>query len=119
MALELPWLPPVPMGAAVLKQFLILPRPKLPVAWSTRQTLGKMASDSIPDLPGSPRLRLMDDPVLSLPPFSKCGYQQGLPPACLEWEPVKARRSGRLVGLLLVFSPSFHPAALPVTPRSP
>jgi hypothetical protein len=36
--------------------------------WNVRQTLGKGASDNLPDLPGSPRRWLMDDPPFSPPP---------------------------------------------------
>lgn len=118
VALELPWLSPVPMGAAGLKQPLSLP-PRLPDTWSTRQTLGDGASDSIPDLPGSPRLRLMDDPPLSLPPPSKGCCLQGHPPACSGSLQRQGGAAGWLVGPLLAFPPSFLSAALPGTPRSP
>lgn len=64
------WAVPSPHGGAGLKA-------PLPASQTPRQTLGRGASDSMPDLPGSPRLWLMDDPPLSPPPPSKCCCLQG------------------------------------------
>ena len=113
VALELPLLSLVSTGAAGLKRALSLP-PRLPDTWSSRQTQGEGASDSVPDLPGSPHLWLMDDPPLlpTLPLPSECCCLQGHCLLAVGTE--KAGRSG-----WRAFPPSFHPAALPVTLRSP
>lgn len=95
----------VPIGAG-LKQPVRLPT-RLPDVQSIRQTCGGGASDSLPDLSGSPRLWLMDDPLLSLPPPSgRCCLQGHRPPrvgACAGRE-----KPGRLARPLLAWPPSFH-----------
>ena len=63
------------LGLSWLKQPLC-PPPRLPDIQSSRQTFDGRASASLPDLPGSPRLQLMDGPPLP-PPHSKCCCLQG------------------------------------------
>lgn len=96
------------------------PAHQAPRRQSTRQTLDGGASDSLPDLSGSPCLWLMDDPLLSLPPPSgRCCLQGHRPPrvgACAGRE-----KPGRLARSLLAWPPSFHscPACNPkVLPSS-
>lgn len=60
VALGLPWPSSVPVVTAGLQRPLGLPPPPPPPPASRRperwQTVGQGASDSLPDLPGSPRL---------------------------------------------------------------
>ena len=76
------------LGLPWLKQPLC-PPPRLPDIQSSRQTFDGRAPASLPDLPGSPRLRLMDGPPLPPPPNAALSKAT----ACLGWELVRAGRS--------------------------
>lgn len=110
---------------------MAVPRPRgssrlptrCPDSQNARQTLGERASDSLLDFPGSPRLRLMDDPPLSPSSLSML-LSQGRPPQGEQRRRVGAGPAGRqgpagLPSLLPPSHPACHPEVSPTAGLGP